>query len=121
MKENKSFADKYGFAICAIAIFGMFVIFPIGSTIYQNNKVICSEEDTPYRTDYERVEENTGDISLSGKSKEEKLQNTIILLHLCHSKLISLHEYVILRVISHIVQERKSIMCQEENIIIQQQ
>lgn len=75
MKENKSFADRYGFAICAIAIFGMFVVFPIGSTIYQNNKVICSEEDTPYRTDYERVEENTGDISLSGKSKEEKLQN----------------------------------------------
>lgn len=74
MKESKSFADKYGFAICAIAIFGMFVVFPIGSTIYQNNKVVCSEEDTPYRTDYERVEENTGDISLSGESKEEKLQ-----------------------------------------------
>ena len=53
MKENKSFADKYGFAICAIAIFGMFVVFPIGSIIYQNSKVVCSEEDTPYRTDYE--------------------------------------------------------------------
>ena len=74
MKESKSFTDKYGFAICAIAIFGMFVVFPIGSTIYQNSKVVCSEEDTPYRTDYERVEENTGDILLSGESKEEKLQ-----------------------------------------------